>query len=272
MSSGIIQQDSKRRKRFTVVWDEANLLQNEELKAQTGPKQKITEPKTPFHYDDGTTSRQRQQQQELATLDPEHLVSVVIARRERDLVSDGEEEQHERVEAERRQFEKNRKAHYHNEFKRAKGLDDSDDFEEEEEEEEQPKRTEEEHQKFEAHRKKHYHHEFQRAHAKHVEIIANDDESDELPKRTEEEHRQFEAHRKAHYHNEFQKVHALKDKHVEIVADQEDEDHPKRTEEEHQKFESHRKAHYHHEFQRVQDFMKQHSDEESARAEGSQKQ
>jgi hypothetical protein len=35
-----------------IVWDESNLLQNEQEKV---PRMKVDEPKTPFHYMDGST-------------------------------------------------------------------------------------------------------------------------------------------------------------------------------------------------------------------------
>jgi hypothetical protein len=108
-------------KKHDLIWDEVNLLQNEEEKV---PRMKIDEPKTPFHYADGSTRRQasespqrkrsssaspprkksgNKQQEILQRFDSNELSKIALSRRARDLEDEDEEDaEEEEVEVEDR--------------------------------------------------------------------------------------------------------------------------------------------------------------------------
>jgi hypothetical protein len=90
--------------RQALFWDEVNLMRNEEEKV---PRMKIDEPKTPFHYIDGSTriSASSPERKRESSVSPEpkrsgkryllqfnsnELSEIALSRRQRDLKSDEE--------------------------------------------------------------------------------------------------------------------------------------------------------------------------------------
>lgn len=113
-----------------LQWDEKNLLKNEEerLLSVAEGRRLVTEPKTPYHYPDGSTKQQLQDH--LNQKQAEEIVKIALKRRQEELEQNEKEQEEEEGESLKEQaFEEKRKQHYHKEFFRLSNDSESDEEE-----------------------------------------------------------------------------------------------------------------------------------------------